>query len=106
MSNGAERYLERPASEGIGRLRAEIDDVYRQRGPILEVLFAASGVARDVQHGLGAVPSGYVVLLELGGHVRASSITDWTTDLAFLQADAANTRARLFFVTTEVPLDA
>lgn len=106
MSAGAERYLDRPESEAIGRLKAQIDDVYTQRGPVLEVLFPASGVARDIQHGLGVVPTGYVILLELGGQVRASSITSWSKDLAFLQADAANTRARLFFVTTEVPINA
>jgi hypothetical protein len=78
--------------------REQTQETYAAVGPWLEVHFAAAATTRDVQHGLDVVPTGYELLLEVGGYVRATNIMDWTTELAFLQADNANTRARLRFV--------
>lgn len=95
-----ERYLEPDVAEALDRLRGEIPDEFVVVGEYLDVLFPAANTARDIQHGLGVVPTGYQVILELGGKVRANSITSWSTELAFLQADAANTRAIVRFVKT------
>lgn len=95
-----ERYLDKPEAEGLKRARAERPEGFALVGPWLELPFPASGTPRDIQHGLGAVPNGYEVIFQIGGSVRASSVTSWTTELAFLQADAANTRAIVRFVRT------
>jgi hypothetical protein len=73
-------------------------------GPVLEVAFPGAGV-RDVAHGLEVVPNGVVVLLEVGGNVQAAQVEQWTTDLAWLIATAVNTRARLYFVRSEDPVN-
>jgi hypothetical protein len=106
--SGSERYLSNavPTEEAIGRFRDELDDLPLARSHVLEVTFPAANTTRDVQHGMGQVPTGVIVIAAVGGNVRCSDLTTWTTDLAFLQADAANTRARLYFIVTEVPIDA
>lgn len=108
MSGGSERYLADAigAEQAIGRLRDSQASPILAYGPVLEVFFPASATARDVQHGLGATPTGVLILLESGGAVRGMNVTDWTPDLAFLEADTANTRARVVFILTEVPTDA
>lgn len=73
----------------------------------LEIVFPSSGVELDVEHGMGAVPIGVLVLAAEGGNVQCSRVAAWTETLAFLVADAANTRARVMFVrTVEEPIDA
>lgn len=65
-------------------------------GPVLEVAFTGIGV-RDVAHGLGVAPDGVWVLLQAGGTVVAAQVHLWSASVAWLQASAANTRARLCF---------
>ncbi len=103
---GAERYLDRDVEEALGRLRDQLADPYLERSAVFEVTFPAANTTRDVQHGMGQIPTGVSVIAAVGGHVRCSDLTTWTPDLAFLQADAANTRARVYFIVTEVPTDA
>jgi hypothetical protein len=94
-----QRAIDRTIDEQAGRIQIE--------GPMLEVYFPAGvGVRRDVQHGLGTVPTGYQITLEVGGSVRAIDVEQWTPTLAYLEASDAGTRARLFFVTTDVPAKA
>lgn len=93
-----ESAIDRGLDDARGRVLAE--------GPVLEVHFPVANVPRDVAHGLDVRPTGYQLILEVGGHVRATNVTDWTPEIAFLQADANNTRARLWFVLTEDPIDA
>lgn len=102
------RYLDASVDEAFSRGEKESGPqaYFAHVGPWLDVLFVST-LPRDVAHGLGVVPTGYQLILELGGAVRACNITDWTPDLAFLQADTANTRVRLRFVLTrEDPIDA
>lgn len=69
-------------------------------GDPIEVLLPVSGTRVTVAHGLGRIPDGVLVLLSLGGNVRATDYSRWTTTAATLVADANNTRARVIFVTT------
>lgn len=75
----------------------------RIEGPCLEVFFPSTD-KRDVAHLLGVTPTGYVLILERGGHVAAVDVEKWSPDLAWLQASAAGVRVRLYFIVTEVPL--
>jgi len=96
-----------PATEAA--IARAIDDergAILAEGPVLEVYFPVAGTRLDVAHRLGATPQGYVTLLEVGGSVRGIDVPQWTPELAYLVADANHTRARLFFVVTEVPINA
>lgn len=102
----AERYLDPAVAEALHRLRDEVPSPYLARSVVFEIAFPASGTRRDVQHGLAAVPTGFVSLGAQGGNVQLYDVAHWTPDLAFLSADAANTRVRGYFVITEVPANA
>lgn len=104
--SGSERYLPVEVEEALGRLRDGLPDMPIARSRVFEVLFPAANTTRDVQHGMGVIPTGVIVIAAVGGNVRCSDLTTWTTELAFLQADVANTRARIYFILTEVPTDA
>lgn len=88
-------------------LDASVDDAKRALvslpfaaiGPVLEVVFPAATTARDIAHGLRATPDGYFVVLESGGFVRAIDVSRWTETIAWLEATAVNTRARVCFYT-------
>jgi hypothetical protein len=107
MSGGSERYLleDINTEQAIGRLRDHLATPW-PRSVVFEVLFEKANTPRDIQHGMGVTPTGVVLLAVVGGNVRCSDLTTWTPELAFLQADAANVRARLYFVQTEVPINA
>jgi hypothetical protein len=92
---GTQVALDRAIAEARGRIR--------QEGPVLEVEFPIADTARDIAHGLGRVPTGVIVVLQSGGVVTATDVARWTADLAYLAADTAHTRARLYFVVTEDP---
>lgn len=68
-------------------------------GPVLEVDFPEANTARDLAHGLQATPDGYVVVLQSGGVVQATRVHLWTSTIAWLQASADHTRARVQFYT-------
>lgn len=86
----------------IARAMDEARGPVRVAGAVLEIYFPLAGTRRDVAHGLGVTPTGYVLLLEAGGQVQAIDVTQWSADLAYLVADTAHTRARLYFVSAEV----
>lgn len=96
----SERFLTPAVDEALDRVQRAIEQRFSLVGPWLDIHFVAANTPRDVQHALDEIPTGYQVILEVGGHVRGANIMDWTKDLAFLQADAVNTRARLRFVVT------
>lgn len=104
--SGSERYLPQPAAAALDRLRNEDQTPILAYGPVLEIAFPASGTRRDVQHGLGAIPTGFITIATQGGNVQAYDLVNWTTSLAFLVADAANMRVRGFFIVTETPTNA
>lgn len=89
----------------IARAADDLTGRVRQEGPVLEVLFQSSVDRRDVAHGLGTIPTGFITVLEVGGQVEGVDVASWTPELAYLTADAG-CRARLFFVKTEEPVRA
>lgn len=109
--SGKERYLDQAEAEALNRLRS-LPPGLAVVGPWLEVLFPAANTTRDVRHGLahhgvGVIPTGYEVIAQEGGHVRADALSTWTPEIATLKSDAANVRVRLrFILTLEDPTDA
>ncbi len=105
--SGSERYLSDQVGteKAIGRLRDDLGSPW-PRSVVFDVLFQGANTPRDIQHGMGVTPTGVIAIAVVGGNVRCSDLTTWTPTLAFLQADTANTRARLYFILTEVPTDA
>lgn len=96
----AQPYGDQASNKAVEGLRAEpLALPYAALGPIIEVAFPFAAVPRDVPHGLGQVPDGYHVLLESLGVLTAVDVAQWTRDIAFLQASANNTRARVLFFT-------
>lgn len=64
----------------------------------IEVTFPASNQQRDVAHGLGVVPRGFLLVWS-DGPVFAEPGKPWTVDLAWLRSSVAGTRARVIFYT-------
>ena len=72
----------------------------------VSVRFPAANTPRDIVHGLGVVPDGYLIL-RADANVIAVPGRIWTRDLAYLQAGTAGARATLLFVTLrEAPRNA
>lgn len=86
-------------SEALARTQAPLRPWWGAYGRVLEVTFPAATTRRDVAHGLGVVPDGVLVLAAITGNVRAVDLHRWTADTAYLEADVANARARVLFVT-------
>lgn len=87
------------SSEALARAQAGQPQFLRAHGPALEVKFPAALTRRDVAHGLGVVPDGYLLARQVGGFVRAIDVHLWTADRAYLEADTAGTRAVVMFFT-------
>lgn len=68
-------------------------------GPVQDVFFPTAGAARDVPHGLNRIPDGYFIVLQSGGFVKATTVSRWSDTIAWLDATANNTWARLCFYT-------
>jgi hypothetical protein len=96
-----DRFLERETANAIDRVRRELATAFTAFGPVVEVFCAVAGNRAAVSHGLGRVPDGYLVVLELGGQVLGVDVTQWTTELAFVVSTQNNTRARLTFVVAQ-----
>jgi hypothetical protein len=95
----AEWRTDRPIERRLDEAQV-IPDV---RGPLLEVTFPFANTPRDIAHGCGAIPTGVEVVYQTAC-VTATPGALWTRDVAWLQAPAANARARVrFLVTQEVP---
>jgi hypothetical protein len=106
MSGGAERYIAPEAVEALHRLRGEFLSPILAAGPVLEIFIPGGGVPRDVQHGLGVIPTGFITIAVQGGNVQCDALANWTAEIAFLTADDNDVRVRGYFVLTEVPIDA
>lgn len=105
--SSAERFLPQPTAEALKRRSNDTVDVYRAVGPWIDVPFPKKNTIRDVQHRMPVTPNGYLLALTVGGNIQAVNLTTWTPTLAYLQADADNTVARIcFVVTNEVPVNA
>ena len=62
---------------------------------ILEI--ALTSGENTIQHGLGRVPYGYIVIYkEDNTDINGSSLSSWTTEQLFLTSSAANPKVRLF----------
>lgn len=62
---------------------------------ILEVELALG--ENTIQHGMGRVPSGYIVIYtDSAVTITGSSIESWTTEQLLLTSSAASPRVRLF----------
>lgn len=59
-------------------------------GPLLRIDFPTAGAVRQVAHGLEVRPDGFLVARATGA-VYQVQWTDWTADVALLQAPAAHT---------------
>lgn len=100
------RFVDPAVAEVLHRQEGRPPAPWARYSAPIDVHFPAADTPREVAHGLGEVPDGYLVLWALVGDVNAENLTTWTDELAFLRADAANTRARIIFVTTrEEPRD-
>jgi hypothetical protein len=104
--SGAERFLSSAEAEGLHRLRDEAPSPITKYGPMLEILCPMENMPRDVQHGLHAIPTGFLSIAQEGGTIQTHDVANWTSEIAFLLADHDNTRVRGCFVITEVPTDA
>lgn len=71
----------------------------------LRIRFPAADTPRDIVHGLSEVPDGYVIEFATA-NIFATPGRQWTVELAYLQADAANAEAVItFYVSTEATQD-
>lgn len=81
--------------------RQPFDLPFAALSAVFDVYFPDTTV-RDVAHGLGETPDGVLIYLQVGGYVLTPAPHTWTKDVAYLQASAAETRARVqFFVLRE-----
>ena len=64
-------------------------------GALLEVVIISG--ENTIQHGLGYVPSGYIIIYsEDAVTFSGSSLSSWTTEQLLLTSSAASPRVRLF----------
>ncbi len=64
-------------------------------GAVLEI--ESTGAQQEVQHGLGYVPTGFIVLLkDMDMRIWAENLSSWTSETLFLNTSAANAVVRLF----------
>ena len=87
-SQDTEHQLDKILNEGI-----EFGD--NMKGALLEHTFSEG--ENEIQHGLGYVPFGVIVLLKSGpGEIFGTRDTEWTSEIMFLKCDVKNLKARLF----------
>lgn len=93
-----DRFLDPQTAEAFKRAEQELRPFWRDYARPVEVHFPVAAATRQVAHGLGTVPTGYLIMLQTGA-LYAVTPERWTSDLALLQAPSANTRAVLMFYT-------
>lgn len=91
-------YLDQNVSEALNQQEKELRPFWRNYARPVEIHFPAANDPRQVAHGLGVVPSGYLVVMQTGA-LYSLTPERWTSDLALLTAPVANTRAMLIFFT-------
>lgn len=91
-----------PLVDALGRTPDALPFWSRYSRP-LRVTFPAANTRRDVAHGLGAIPTGMLVIWN-DAAIQAVMGVAWTPTLAYVQANAANAHATImFFVSREDP---
>jgi hypothetical protein len=96
-----DRFVNQPTAEALQRREGALRQTRRQYGPVVRVTFATADAPREVRHLLDALPTGYDVSWQTGA-VYAARLADWTADIVWLTAPAANTEARVqFYVDVE-----
>lgn len=105
MAEQAKRY-NREQDRAVEQVTRHLETGRAFLGAVLQVTFPAANSKRDIAHGLGVVPDGYEIVFA-DAEIHASPGQLWTPDVAYLQANAANSRALVrFYVLREVPIDA
>jgi hypothetical protein len=101
-----DRFVDQDTAEALKRQQGEFRPFWRDYSRPVRVFFPAANVTRQVAHGLGTVPDGFLVVLSTVGRVIGVTPELWTNDLALLSGNLANTRAVLiFFTLREEPID-
>lgn len=89
--------------EKEGELEFQLDQILNQgltvednfNWAILEVVLVSG--ENKIQHGLGHIPNGYIVIYkEDNTDINGSSLSSWTTEQLLLTSSAANPKVRLF----------
>jgi hypothetical protein len=93
-----DRFLDAPVAEGLKRAEQELRPFWRDYARPVEVHFPVAGVARQIAHQLGTVPSGFLVVFATDVLV-AQRVEAWTEDLAYVASSVNNARAVLIFYT-------
>lgn len=86
------------ANQVLQKLRAELalTTPFRYLGRPLSMFFALANTQTEVQHELGEVPDGYLVV-NADANVKRAPGKQWTKTLAYLQVDMANSSVVLCF---------
>jgi len=92
--------IDQPTRDAVTPVSDRVRIPFAVIGPVLEVDFVTGGDARDIPHGLGAVPDGYMVLLCQGGPVGAVDYSTWTDRVAWMEAPT-ETKIRIVFYTLQ-----
>lgn len=100
------RFLEQDEAEALKRQETVLRPFWRMFARPVRVHFAsATGAMRQVAHGLGVVPDGFLIV-QATGAIASVTPDKWTSDVALLSAPVQDTRAVLiFFTLREVPTD-
>ena len=94
-----DRFTDRPTAVATDRVAKDLAGAITRWGEPVEVYLPIAGDEAQVEHGLGELPHGVLVILSIGGNVRSSSPHLWTPTSARLVADANAVRAVVIFIT-------
>lgn len=84
-------------ASAIDRAEQRVAPPWSAHGAMLTVTFPAANTRRDVAHGLGVIPSGFIVIWA-NGPIYASPGQLMDNQLAYLQSSVAGTTAKIMFV--------
>jgi hypothetical protein len=98
--------LTKGESRAIESVQRHLESGKSYIGPVLRVTFPAANTRLDIAHRLGVIPDGYELVFA-DAEIHATPGVLWTTTIAYLQANAANTHALVrFYVLREDVIDA
>lgn len=101
-----ERFVDQEVTKALARLRSEMPAIWARLSRPLRITLPVAGATRDVVHGLGETPEGFVVVWT-DAPIYAVPGLAWTRDLAYLTSAANNVHAIvLFYTLKEAPADA
>jgi len=100
------RSLDEQTNRGLDSVQRDIAPWWAAYSRPLRVTFPDMNVQRDIEHGLGVIPDGFLVVYA-DAEIAAEPGVLWTQDFAYLRAGAVNARAVVVFYTLrEEPTDA